>query len=533
MLRKVYLSKRRSFVSTRHAFRYSVAVSLWLLLLLFSYGLFQNLRSTKAENPQILSTIFLDTTVPTFTIATARASGNLSYRVADFSGATVARGQLAVTGGQTSITLSRLPDDYYLLHITDQVAGASNSQVIPFAVISPFTPRANSSFGAGVHFIGGDTHGLPQLIATMGAGMVRGDATWAKIERSPGSYSFNSFDPSMQALQQSGLDPLLILDYNNHFYDKGQTPFDDAGLSAFANYAKALVAHYSNQLKAVEVYNEYNGIFSTGPCARRPACYARMLRYTYQAIKSVRPDVTVVGGAAFYADLHWFDQLFQNGGLPYMDVVSDHPYNLPGFISPELQGLEEQMVDLQDLVKRYNHGQTKPIWITEIGWSSSFLQVSEFKQADYLVRSAVLSMVAGVQKIFWYDMVNDGTDPSQMDQNFGLIRKPDAAGRYTPKPAYVAYAVLIRQLASRSFIGREAVFPGIFDMLYSHNLRVLWSTPLGQSVELSTNDPVTAISMTGGTQTLQPSGGRIILPLSSDPVYVLGNISHVIWHNPL
>ncbi len=533
MLRKVYFSKRRSFVITRRAFGYSVVASLWLLLLLLSYGFFQNLRSTKAENPQMLSTIFLDTTVPTFTIATAGASGDLSYSVADISGATVARGQLAVTSGQTGITLPRLPDDYYVLHIIDQAAGSSHSQAIPFAVISPFTPQANSSFGVGVHFIGGDTAGLPQLIATMGAGMVRGDATWANIERSPGSYGFNSFDPSMQALQQSGVAPLLILDYNNRFYDKGQTPFDNAGLSAFANYAKMLVAHYSNQLKVVEVYNEYNGIFSTGPCARQPACYARLLRYTYQAIKSVRPDVMVVGGAAFYADLHWFDQLFQSGGLPYMDVVSDHPYTLLGFVSPELQGLEEQMIQLQVLVKRYNHGQTKPIWITEIGWSSSFLRVSELNQADYLVRSAVLSMAAGVQKIFWYDFVNDGTDPSQMEQNFGLLRKPDAAGRYTPKPAYVAYAVLIRQLASRSFIGREAVFPGIFDMLYSHNLRVVWSTPIGQSVELSTNNPVTAISMTGRTQTLQPSGGRIILPLSPDPVYLLGNISHVTWHNPL
>src|SRR6266568_4111626 len=100
MLRKVYFSKRRSFVSTRHAFRYSIAASLWLLLLLCSYGFFQNLRSTKAENPQMLSTIFLDTTVPAFTIATAGASGDISYTVADFSGATVVRGQLAVTGGQ-------------------------------------------------------------------------------------------------------------------------------------------------------------------------------------------------------------------------------------------------------------------------------------------------------------------------------------------------------------------------------------------------------------------------------------------------
>lgn len=363
--------------------------------------------------------------------------------------------------------------------------------------------------------------------------MVRDDATWAKIELSPGSYSFNSFDPSMRAVKQSGIDPLLILDYNNRFYDHGLTPFDDAGLSAFANYAKALVTHYGNQLKAVEVYNEYNGFFSTGPCARKPECYARMLRYTYQAIKSVRPDVTVVGGAALYADLRWFERLFQNGGLSYMDVVSDHPYTLLGFISPELHELAGQMVNLQKLVKRYNHGQPKPIWITEMGWSSSFLRVSERAQASYLVRSALLSMAAGVQKFFWYDFENDGTDRFKREQNFGLLRKPDAAGRYTPKPAYVAYAVLIRELASHSFMRREAVFPGIFDMLYSNNLRVLWSTPCRQSVNLSTNSPVMAISITGSTKILLPSGGRITLHLSPEPLYIRGNVTRVSRHRPL
>jgi len=128
---------------------------------------------------------------------------------------------------------------------------------------------------------------------------------------------------------------------------------------------------------------------------------------------------------------------------------------------------------------------------------------------------------------------NDGADSSQAEQNFGLLRAPDGEGRYTPKPAYVAYAVFIRELADRSFISREAVAPGIYDMLYSGNLRIFWSTPFRQSVALSTNSPVTAISMTGSAQTLVPSGGRIILNLSANPIYILGNISSTTWNNPL
>jgi hypothetical protein len=159
--------------------------------------------------------------------------------------------------------------------------------------------------------------------------------------------------------------------------------------------------------------------------------------------------------------------------------------------------------------------------------------VSEHTQADYLVRSAILTLATGVQKFFWYDFLNDGTDPSQVQQQFGLVRRPDAAGRYTPQPAYVAYAVLIRELTHRSFIGSEAIAPGIYDMRFSGNLRVLWSTPFRQNVVLSTNDPVTATSMTGRMQTLTPLGGRVILNLSADPVYIEGNVSSVSWSNPL
>jgi len=521
-------------VNKKRIFTYLGAIVLWVLLLLsLCYGLFQRLLVAHAEHPPVLSTIFLDTTSPIFTITTAGSSGIISYTVTDLSGLLITRGQSMVTNRQTVLTLPLQPDGYYVLQITDHTTEPPANQAIPFAVITSFVPEADSPFGVGTHFIGDNNPNLARLIAAMGAGWIRDDTTWERIERSSGSYNFNNFDPNMQVLQQNAITPLLILDYNNRFYDNGQTPYDNAGLTAFANYARALVTHYGPQLKAVEVYNEYNGAFSTGPCARKPSCYAQLLRYTYQAIKAIRPDVTVVGGAAFSADLHWFSELFEDGALPYMDVVSDHPYTFLYIASPELDGTEEQMEALQDLVKHYNHGKGKPLWITEIGWPTSYLHVSEHTQADYLVRSAFLSLAAGVQKFFWYDFLNDGTDPSQVQQQFGLLRQPDAAGRYTPKPAYVAYAVLIRELAHRAVIGSEAIAPGIYVMRFCGNLRVLWSTPFRQSVVLSTNHPVAATSMTGKIQTLIPSGGHIVLNLSADPVYIEGNVSSVSWSNPL
>ncbi len=534
MLFKTYFSRWHALTGARRArtSRSVVVASFWLLVVLLGYGLLRNLVGVRAEYPAILNTVFSDTANPAFTIATVGSDDSISYSVTSFSGATIFKGQAQAQGKQVYLTLPRLEDDYYVLHVTEQNAGSTSSQNISFAVISAFNKVAGAStpFGVGVHLLGTHNAALVQLIAGLGAGMVRDDAVWATVEKAPGSYNFSSFDPAMQMLQQNSLDPLLILDYNNRFYDNGQTPYDAAGLAAFANYAKALVTHYGQQVKEVEVYNEYNGTFSTGPCARKPACYAQLLRSTYQAVKSVRPDVMVIGGAVFSTDTSWFRQLFADGALAYMDAVSDHPYAPFDLVSPEVQGLEEEMQELQGLIRQYNHGVAKPVWITEIGWPSCLLHVSERAQADYLVRGTILSQAAGVQKILWYDAVNDGSDSTKMEQNFGLLRQRDALGRYTPKPDFVAYAVLIRELANRSFLGRESVFPGIYDMRYSGNLRVFWSTLLNQSVTLSTNAPVTAISMTGRMQTLVPSHGRIVLNVTPDPMYVLGNISGVSWH---
>ena len=504
-----------------------------LVLTVLIYGLWQGLLGAHADSAPLPSTIFLDTTAATFTITTVGASGNIAYSVTDFSGATVGSGEAGVSYGQVALTLPREQDGYYVLHIVDHTGPSSASQSIPFAIVAPFTAPADSPFGVGVHFIGSGNAVLAQLAATMGARMVRDDAAWNLIERSPGQYTYSGFDPYMRVIQQDNIDPLLILDYSNSFYDNGQTPYDSSGLNAFASYARSVVAHYGAQLKAVEVYDEYNGTSSTGPCARKPACYAQMLRVIYQAVKSIRPDMTVIGGALFTADLSWFNQLFQDGALPYMDVVSDHPYTPFLITSPEIAQTGEQMAKLETLIEQYNNGQSKPIWMTEMGWPTSFLHVSVRAQADYLVRSAVLSLAAGVQKFFWYDLRNDGSDFYNVEQNFGLLNLPDAAGRYTPKPAYVAYAVLARQLANQHFTGGGPIGWGIYDEHFGNNLHVLWSTPGNRNAVVFTSNAITVTSMTGGTETYTPSGGYIILKLTPDPIYLHGSVARIAWDPPI
>ena len=486
------------------------------LFLLVFITLFHVLISVYADHPIIVpNTIFLDTAPATFNITTRGANGSISYSVTDLAHTSVMRGSQPVSGQHITLTLPMQIDGYYTLNISDHTAWFVPHQDIPFAVVAPAS-GTDSRFGVGIHF---GASGITPLIARLGTTMIRTDITWSQVERTPGHYTFNAYDPAFQDLRQNNLSPLLVLDYTNRFYDNGQTPYDDAGLTAFANYARAVVTHYGSRLQAVEIYNEYNGLSSTGPCARNPTCYVRMLQYSYQAIKSVRPDITVVGGAVFSADLLWFQQIFQAGGLRYMDVVSDHPYPLISSLSPERAGIPQEMNVLQSLIKRYNNGAAKPLWITELGWPTSLFNVDEQTQAQYLVRGAVLSLAAGVQKFFWYDYLNDGTTFYTSEQNFGLVRQPDAAGRYTPKPSYAAYATLIKQLTNQSFINGRVIGNGIYDERFS-NVHVLWSTNDHQMFTIASSTPLFVTTMTGMVQTYTPSAGKVTLSLSEDPLYI-------------
>ncbi len=479
-----------------------------------------------AHAAAVPNTVFLDTSsnnpIP---VKTTQSSGTISYTITDFTGKQVGSGgPLTVSNGQATVTLPQEPDGYYLLNVTDNTVSPAVTQQISFTMVAPFTTPANSPFGAETHFRDGMDPNLDPVITTLGIGNIREDMTWQVVEATPGVYNFSSTDPWMTALQQNGLNPLLILDYNNTNYDGGQTPYDTAGYTAFANFAKAVVTHYP-QLKMVEVYNEYTG-FASGPCAGSAACYATLLQYTYQAVKAVRPSVTVIGGSTGGLDLNWETSLFQAGGLHYLDALSIHPYTAGQAAAPETGPIDQEVIATENLIRQDNNGYPKPIWITELGWPTCCSRVDEPTQAAYVVRSAALALAGGTQKFFLYASLDGGTDPNYTEDHFGVVRLPDPAGSYTPKPSYTAYAVMARQLANETFETAQNQNNGVYDEVFSQNgsdnLRVLWTTAGSTNITLSASSALTVVSMMGTSQTVQPVNGQVTLTLSGNPIYVQG-----------
>ncbi|GCE30043.1 hypothetical protein KDA_55270 [Dictyobacter alpinus] len=477
-----------------------------------------------AHAATVPNTVFVDTTNPSFSITTT-SDGSYSYTVTDINGSTVTSGQATSTNQHISLTLAPQSDGYYTLNI-------ANKQ-ITFVVVAPPTHDASSQFGNGLHFESYDPN-LAPLVATTGAGWARADLTWANIEKTQGQYDFSVYDPWMNALQQQGITPFVILDYSNPLYDGGNTPYDDAGYSAYANYAQAVLHHYGSQITAVEVWNEYNWN-AAGPCSRSTSCYVQLLKTAYQAVKAVNTNITVVGGAVAEDESGWFDGIFQGGGLQYMDAVSGHPYTDKQTAAPENTAgtsLDQQMIGLEGAIKQYNNGQPKPIWISELGWPTCCAHVNETDQANYLVRGAVLALAGGVQKFFWYDFLDDGGNPDYTEHHFGVLRLPDSTGTYTPKPSYAAYATMTHILNTVPFEASEAVGSNVYDERFANNTRVFWSTAGTQQLTVSADNPVTVTTMTGHTQVYTPSNGSVTLPLSASPIYVQGALNIQQGQNP-
>lgn len=381
---------------------------------------------------------------------------------------------------------------------------------------------------------------LVELLTWAGVTTVRDELPWNRIEPAPGVYAFaGMYEDYMRALEEAGLTTLTILNYGNRLYDVdnegiGAIPFTDEGRAAYAAYGAALVRQYPEVIRGVEVWNEPNAggaPWNRGPCRNTPPqpnpdnvrCYAELVQAVHEAIKAEHPEVRVVGPATSGLPFGWLELLFKEGALEHLDAVSVHPYRPAD--PPE--GLGGQLDQLAELIGRYG---TAGSYISELGWATTQGEdgTPERSQAQYLVRAYTQTLAAGVERFFWYDFMNDGADPTRVEQNWGLVRHTDdPLGAHTPKPSYIAFAVMARELTGASFMERDDAPEDVYSYAFAGDegdVRVMWaSSPV--TVLLQADAPLTVTDMTGLGAEYAPLGGSVTLTLGEDPVYVRGSSS--------
>jgi len=165
------------------------------------------------------------------------------------------------------------------------------------------------------------------LIGEAGANSVRDDVHWSHVEPQKGHLIIpRGVDDLVNQALKANVQPLLILDYGNSFYDSGNKPVTPEALSAFARFAAFVVQHFKGRVHMYEMWNEWDD--TTGGTRRgTPQEYARFLRVVYPAVKANDRSAVFLAGAISVGGLDCLSAMLSAGALGSFDALSIHPYN--------------------------------------------------------------------------------------------------------------------------------------------------------------------------------------------------------------
>lgn len=250
---------------------------------------------------------------------------------------------------------------------------------------------------------------------------------------SPLDTTFSFYDPYIRRLNEAGIDTLLILNYETcpgkPAYEAHETVWR-AYTSRFVQRSQQIAAHYGDQIRAYQIWNEPDFATALPEYDPRvlPQRFAPLMAETYQRIKSVS-EATVVMGGLNSSDPNWLIRMRgAQSGLLSADVVALHLYGQRP--QPDWPSRAWGFGEAAAMIQRYHRVTDKPLWITEVGVHTDDNRL----QADYMARfysSMLADFPDAVERTFWF-AYSDG-----MVSPFGLL---DPFERR--KPAYQTYQTL-------------------------------------------------------------------------------------------
>ena len=363
-----------------------------------------------------------------------------------------------------------------------------------------------------------------RLLREAGITTIRTGFLWDRLEPVEGEFHFSRIDELVDLLRSAGIEILGTIartpiwaggDENDGCF-RFHPPRDPA---AFAAFAGKLAAHFRGRVTAWEIWNEPNSNNFWFPKAD-PERYMALLHAAFSAIRETAPEVLILhGGVACCREQRinftFLERLFQLGLADCCDVVNVHPYSGPNVPEVEFDATFDR---LAELMHRYNC--SKPVWLTELGTPihHRFAQ-SETEQAFHLMRHWLCGMKRPeIERIYWYDFRDDGTDPENFEHHFGIV---DA--EFRRKEAYYACREMISQFSSAVY-RREWTLPdGSHAVRFDQpgeNSFLLWADAAHTRLLAGIDFRISLFSMTG--LPLQPhrKGETLDLTIRPEPLRV-------------
>jgi hypothetical protein len=300
--------------------------------------------------------------------------------------------------------------------------------------------------------------GILDKVAAMGATWVRIDISWAMLQPTrapidPDAWGPQQVDKVITMAHRRGLKVLgtlwLTPPWAHPLAGERSGPADPR------SYARALAwaaRRWQGKAQAWEVWNEPNATeFFAGA---NPNRYARLLCASYRAVQAAPgpPAARIVYGGTMHNDVDWIRRTYQAGVQGCFDIMATHPYQSPADTSAT-SGAGASMWEFKHLRHvrslMLRHGDRRPVWVTEFGWSSHRNRggeanwergVTRRQQAVYTVNALRLLRreFPFVRNAFLY---TDRANPAEgiHQAGYGLLTH-----RLRPKPVYHALRGYLR-----------------------------------------------------------------------------------------
>ncbi|NYH27173.1 glycosyl hydrolase family 5 [Paraburkholderia bryophila] len=383
----------------------------------------------------------------------------------------------------------------------------------------PAFARSRANTGVAVHDIA-DTK-LLDAVKDVGFSFIRADLFWSEVDTKDG-WQFSRYDTLVSDLAARGLGALFILGYGNDLYGPHQPPTTPLQLAGFSRYVHESVSRYRDADVRFEVWNEEDSksFWLTEPS---PAAYGQLLNTALRAAKSANPDAVVAMGGVQQVNRD-FIRAVGNVWQVEPDAVSVHPYRQeePESVFSDYRHLS------QDLAA---YRKVPAIWATEWSYPSyGYSYVADIadghspearaRQARYVVRRFLTDWIAQIGLTAYYDIRNDGANPKNMENNFGLLDSDN-----TRLPAYDATKYLFSftkdVTRARYFIDIQNKYV-ILKLNSPHATRyVAWCYGRGNGIRLDISQlPGNARATDMYGTRLVPEGGAVTAPETLGPVFI-------------
>jgi Cellulase (glycosyl hydrolase family 5) len=280
-------------------------------------------------------------------------------------------------------------------------------------------------------------------IQRAGATWVRFDVQWEDLQ--PAAHGpldrrfLGDLDELIAGVAQRGLRAIAILERAPCWAvrrgalcgDRGNSPPADA--RDYGTVLAALATRYAMQPVVWEMWNEPNldYFFDSSDNARD---YTALIRSAYPMAKAAAPGVTFLAGALSLADDDFLASMYRHGAKGHFDAVSVHPYSSSVIDDSSPYGLRLGVPAARATMLA--HRDDKPIWLTELGWSSTGRDTEQVQGRRLAQAYEMIAQWPYVAAAVWYETADARGAGSD---GFGLYR-----ANWTPKPAFEAFRAASR-----------------------------------------------------------------------------------------